>query len=349
MSEKCSLYIDNIDQAANEFIEKKPSYAIYILDKQDGKLKQIKITHQKKTGILNCFITGGQVSHNIQGSTQLKSICDDCWNYIVQNTSIPCHDIKVFKVNEINPNDFDIFIGILSEREDLEINAKDTKNNDKIRNHYILKGKYGAKISIILYFNGTLLIQGRVTSFFLEVITEAMGCFSSYTSNEMEELLSIQPMVTSVVEEDLSKCVQKIEHISGSRVEGFLKSSIALVNSGVRVDDYGCYSFGILKAIDFLLAERIMEDAPCFKNYGDYFVKVGNGRFHILSNIIIFDNNLRLKGALEKAYNFYHTNRHTTFHVDYGNLETSRILTYDDAVSIVREGLDIINEICNNW
>ena len=43
------------------------------------------------------------------------------------------------------------------------------------------------------------------------------------------------------------------------------------------VDDYGCYTFGIMKALDGLISKRLLEDAPDFKDYGTYFERGKDG------------------------------------------------------------------------
>lgn len=114
MAKKHSLSVESIDQVAIDFIATKPSYSIKIADCNEGKLKKIEITHNKETGILNCFISGGQVSYNIQGKAHLRGICEECWNAILQNASIPCPDKKTFTAKGISEEDFDTFIEMFS-------------------------------------------------------------------------------------------------------------------------------------------------------------------------------------------------------------------------------------------
>ena len=191
--------------------------------------------------------------------------------------------------------------------------------------------------------------QGAVTAFYIELITEIMETISSVPTEVMEDFLAIQPLVGCVIEKDLNKHFTKTENIEGSILEDFLKTSIALANSGVVVDDYGCYTFGIMKALDGLISKRLLEDAPDFKDYGTYFERGKDGNYHFLENVGTYNGNPSLKRALEKAYDFYNKNRHTTFHIDRRNLETSRTLYYDEAVNIIKDGLVIINDLCTNW
>ena len=89
MAKKHSLSVENIDQVAIDFIATKPSYSIKITDCQEGKLKKIAITHNKETGILNCFINGGQVSYSTQGKAHLKGICAVSYTHLTLPTKLP--------------------------------------------------------------------------------------------------------------------------------------------------------------------------------------------------------------------------------------------------------------------
>jgi hypothetical protein len=299
---------------------------------------------------LNCFISVGQVSHNIQGSHgRINSICKDCWDYILDRATIPAPDQKCFTLRDVSSDNFDAFIEAVKEYNNVQVTSQVTDNNQSIRNHYHLKGKYDAKLSVIYYENGTLLVQGSITLFYVEFVTEILESISSVSSAVIEEVFSITSAGAYVIEKDLDRHFSKLDHIVDSISENFINTSISLANSAVQVDDYGCYTFGVLKALDAILRKRLLEDAPEFVDYGTYFEKDRTDNYHFVSGVATYNSNTRLKGALERGYTFFSKNRHSTFHVDRFNVETSRILNYDDAVNIIKECLVIINNICDNW
>lgn len=348
-AKKYSLSIENIGETAKEFISTHPAYSITIKEKDN--IIRIEITHLKKCeiGILNCHITRGQVSYSIQGKSNQFGICNKCWEYIVENASIPQIDQKCFSLKNVNSENFDALIKTIEEYGGVEIISCSIGNNNKIRNKYYLKGKYNARISIIFYNNGTLMIQGAITSFYVEFIMETLQLVSDVPSEVIKEVFTIQSRSGYILDTDLNKHISNIEHISGSVIENFINTSICLANSGVKVDDYGCYTFGVLKALDAIISTRILEDAPEFNNYGDYFERKEHNEYHFCDNIITYDNNQNLKRALEKGYSFFKKHRHSTFHVDNSNIETSRTLDYDEAIGIIKDCLTIINNICTNW
>ena len=310
-TKKYSLAIEKIDEVAKEFIAARPAYTLHIKECNQGKQKQIEIINIKnqEKSTLNCFITGGQVSHNIQGKNgTLNGICKDCWEYIVEQTAIPDMDQKCFKLKGVRSDDFDTLISAVKEYNNVVVSEVNTDKSPNIRNQYHLKGKYDAKVSVIFYNNGTLMVQGCITSFYVEFITEVLQAISSIPSEAIEEVFAIQARAGYALDNDLSKYIGNREHIDGSVIENFINTSINLANSAVKVDDY------------------------CFK-----------------SGIGTYDNNLHLKQALEQGYSFFNQHRHSTFHVDSFNVETSRTLEYDEAVNIIKDCLVIINNICNNW
>lgn len=89
-NKKYSLAIEKIDEAAKEFIAAHPIYTLHIKDCNQGKQKQIEIVNTKsqEKGILNCYITVGQVSHNIQGKQgTLNGMCESCWEIYCRTDS----------------------------------------------------------------------------------------------------------------------------------------------------------------------------------------------------------------------------------------------------------------------
>lgn len=350
-TKKYSLAIEKIDEAARGFIVDRPAYSIRIKDCNEGKQKQIEISKlgSREKGVLNCYITAGQVSHNIQCKTDaIKKICNDCWEYIIAQTSIPEVNQKCFKLQNVKNEDFDVLIEAVKEYNNIEVSPINTDNNPNIRNQYHLKGKYDAKISVIFYKNGTLMVQGCITSFYVEFITDVMQTISSVSSEVIEEVFSVQSRAGHVFDDNLEAHISNMEHIRGSVIESFIMTSVCLANSSVTVDDYGCYTFGVMKALDAILRTRLLEDAPDFNDYGTYF-RSRDEKYYFKKCVAIYDYNEYLKRALEEGYTFFHQHRHTTFHVDDQNIETSRILQYDEAINIIKDSLVIINKICKNW
>lgn len=200
-----------------------------------------------------------------------------------------------------------------------------------------------------MYKNGTLYLQGTMSSLFLSLIVETLPVITTIPSDIIKEVMSNSTTMPIVIEEDLGKNIENLNPIKGSVIEKMILSSIQLVNSAVPIEDYGCFVLGILKATDALMSKKLVEisGAP-FDSYGTYLESNdGHITYHFKKPILDF--NPKLKKSIEKAYAYYIDKRTASFHIDRTAIETSTILSYDAAVEIVEESLKHINNICKNW
>lgn len=346
---KYALEIDLIEPAAEEFVSKLPDLTVSFSDVNGGGTKMIDIRKDKDHTVLNCFIMSGQVSHNVQGSNpKLNEVGEACWNYILDNTKLPDISKKAFSARNIRNDDFDVLMQIMSENPDINVSQVGQSAESPVRNLYHLTGKYNARLTVTFYKNGTLMVQGPYSAFFIEFINEAIQAISNVPIQAIEEVVSVGNPTTIVIDPDLSIHIKDLTHVAGSVVEVFLKTSIVLVNNPIKLGDYGCFSFGALKALDAIMRSRIQEGMGDFEKYGDVFSFGADNAHHFNRSGAVFDSTPHLKDALEKAYSYFRLQRHTSFHVDPA-VESSRLVSYDDAVNITRECLVLINRICDNW
>ena len=349
-NKRYSLIISKIPEAVDEFAAVHDSFTVnksfvnnefrYEFVGSDGKVK--------RPGILVCYILqDGRVSFNIQGSPIYNKICDECRNFIISQTQIPDISQKTLTVRHIPKEDVECFLKLQIEN-GVTCEMIDSKC-DSIEIEASLCGDYGARMHLSYYTNETLFLQGVLTEFFVILAQDVLGLTTETPDNIIETVFEIKNTSKEVIAPDLSCHIQDLTQIShGSVIRKFISSTLTLINSGVCVGDYGCCSFGILKALDALMRKRMQEDSPIESNYFGIFKETDEHVYKFSSSITTYDHNLGLKSALEEAYTLYHKHRHTTFHVD-SVIESSRILSFDDALDIIKEALRIINRICNNW
>ena len=345
---KHSLQINLIDKFAKEFIENK-GYECLIEEHPNKTIteKHITIFKDKVKGKLVLYISGGQVSYQVQtGNQDIRVIGEKCWEYILEHTKLPEVSAKSFSAKNIDADLFDCFIDDLGNDHQIEeIDNSDTS----IRNRYLIHGEYGASLSTIFYNNGTLYIQGRITPLFVEIVSKAIEDLVPAPQQVKEVFLSIEPEKGQIIDPEVNKHIGKMEHISGSKIEKMIRTSIQLVNYAWPLDDYCCYTHSILRALEGLIRVRLMEDEPDdFEFIGEFFHEE-NSKFVFNADITRYDEIPALKDSLEEAYDFYNKNRHSISHVDKANIETSRMMDYDEAVDVIQECLKRINKLCNNW
>ena len=300
----------------------------------------------------NCFITvyykqNGLTSISYQSPKKLQQLGQRCIDFIIDKSSLPDTLHKSFTIRDSKVEQYPFFKEAIKEVLSItEVEIKDKSVNERIQ----VADKSGATLTLTLYNNGTLFFQGRITPLFVTLIGFALEWMVKDESLKLENCIDLHNMVVAF---DENPCAHIRNHtIFQNEAEILLRlirTSLQLANSGIVVSDYSCYTFDILRSIEGLIKYRLLLDVPPFDDFGDFFEKdrrTNTYKFH--ATCTIYDSYPNLKRALEHSYTFFNSNRHSTFHVD-EQLDTTRILDYSEAISIIEESLNLINEICDNW
>ena len=347
MATNCSLYRDKIPDALKSFIEKEGNASFtQTTNREDQDVYKVMV------GTANCFVNiyykvNGLTSISYQSSKKLQSFGQRCVDFIIDQTSLPDSLHKTFTVNNSNTEQYEYFKEAAREALTLtEIAAKDSNVADRFK----VEDGTGASLTITLYKNTTLFFQGRVTPLFVTMMSFALEWMVTEEIVSLANCIDLRNMVVVFDEDPRS-------HISNHSVltpdAGVLfklmRTSLQLANSGIVVSDYSCYTFDILRSIEGLLKHRLLQDVPPFNDFGDYFEKNrATGAYVFKTTCSLYDATPRLKHAMERAYTFFNTNRHSTFHVD-DMIDTTRVLDYSEAISIIEQSFVHINAICSNW
>lgn len=340
-----SLAIDNIEASAKEFVQNAGSDYSFSFDESKPNQKRITITKGRDSGILICFIKGGQISFQAQGKEALKPICEKCKDYIIEATKIEIVNRKSYALRNVEEDDFTACIDVFDE---LGYGIERKVVTDNSMKHFIkIKGKYNDEITISYYNNKTLFIQGKITPIFLDFIVHCTPLLSTNdTVGELKALLSIENDECKIIDKNLNSHIPTNYDKLGDKLETFLKTSLLLINNIIELPDYSSYCYSSLRALEGIIKKRIIEEAGTFSDFGDYFAKK-DGVFSLKENSRPFDNQLTCD-SLEETYNYLNKNRHSLFHVD-DSIETSRTLTFDESVEITKECLRLISNVCRNW
>lgn len=347
MAINCSLYRDKIPEAINDFVMSQESVTFDLKTKTDDKDVYVLHIGRGKCHINVFYKHNGLTSISCQTSQKYELLGQQCIDYIISKASLPDSLHKSFTIDHCNDENYEYFKEAVSET----LTVEDITTSDvNVSNRFQAKDNTGADVTITLYQNNTFLVQGRVTPLFITVIGLALDWLPT---RKEQTLMSCLGMSNMVVTFDEDPC----NHINNHSVlppdcAVLLKSvqtSLQLANSGIIVSDYSCYTFNILRAMEGLIKQCLLKDVPPFNDFGTYFYKdrrTNTYRFH--NDCALYDGVPKLKRALEHAYTYYNKNRHSTFHVD-DQIETTRILSYQEAITIIQEGLVHFNAICDNW
>ena len=348
-SKNYSLYSDNIEKAIKEFIINDNTLSLEV-SKTSPTQYVYKVIKDGETGVITFYIKkSGLVSINIQGKTNLKQICEDCCDYVILQTAIPNSQKKSFSIKDCNLENYDYFKEDLLQSDGYTFTVKGVENKAIITEILTITDVDKGRVTTTLFANGTFMVQGNVTPLFVKVMTEAISwLMKTENAANVPDVINLEN-ITNKFNTDINVLIPNLAvcNDTDNIILRMVMTSITLFNSGIIVDDYGCYTFGVLKALEGVLKLRLEIDLGMIDKLGDHFDWDPATHSHrIKSNV--YDGNLHLKVAINKTYNYWKSKRHASFHAD-AQLATSDLYTYERAVEVGVKALECINEICDNW
>lgn len=344
------LNIERIDKAVEAFTAtcEDVTSSIKVAQKKPYLKKQIVFERNAQKGYVNCHIAKGRVSLDIQAvETGLNEVCNNCVQYLISELTIPQPDRKSLKIVDVDEAKYSELIEVIKTEPAYNVEEKPLPSTN-LKSFCTITDQYGAELHVQFFSNNTLFIQGAISTLFVYMQTFMVDFLSPAPDTVKDDFLKISSVEEDIFSENLSHYFHHPEYFAGTVIETLIKTSFVIANSATLLPDYGAMTFGIFKALEALLYKRIrqdiasQDDLSCFKK--DSVTGVISWR----KSTTPFDGNPQLKAALLHAYQFYVDNRHSTFHVD-PTLVTTRLLNKEDAIGLITDTIDKMNDICDNW
>jgi len=342
------LNIERIDKAIETFTAnyEDVTSSIKIAQKKPYLKKQIVFERNAQKGYVNCHISKGRVSLDVQCvDTELNEVCNHCVQHLISELTIPQPDRKCLKIVDVDEDMYNALLDEIKKEPDFNVVEKPIPSTN-LKSFCSITDQYGAELHVQFFSNNTLFIQGAISTLFVYMQTFMVDFLSPAPDSVKDDFLKISSVEEDIFSEKLSNYFHHPEHFAGTVIETLVKTSFVIANSACILPDYGAMTFGIFKALEALLYKRIRMDRPtqsdftCFK----YDKPSKTGCWQVPT----FDSKPALKAALLHGYEFYCSNRHTTFHVD-PTLVTTRLLDKDEAIGLITDAIDKMNDILDNW
>lgn len=342
-----ALDFDAIEPTIEEFFSGKAGY-VHNFIKEDEYTYKVEVSDGKckKPGLVIIHNKQGLYCLDVGGTPSLSPLCRTCIDFILERLKLPSVERQSVSFKGVDADIVEICLQYLGDNYVLSEDKKDVPD----ARHFIVSDAYRSAVSVICYENGTLLVQGAFTALFLRVLAEITKGTEAAPDVAVQELLRIAPLTQNRYEVEINKLVTKPRPLIDKHLDVMVLSSAVLANSAIALGDYGAYPFGILKAIEGLLSIKLQAHLNSdFESFGGCFQPDASN----IQRLSVPDFNApaqsALKTAIEDSYNFYNNNRHSTFHTKKLTVEASRILTYEDAIDMIDDGLILINRLCDNW
>lgn len=345
--EHYALDFDAIEPTLAEFFQNKGDLSYSFVQENDFTYRlSVTKSNIKKPGLLFIYNKQGLYCMDPGGTPALKGICSDCRDFIIQRLQIPNAVRQSFSIKDVDAELAAACVVCLGEN----YTVSEDKGDVPDANHYIVTDTHRSSVSVICYTNGTIYVQGAYTALFLKVITEISKETNAAPEVVVKELMNIAPLVQNRYEVDINALVRNPKPLIDNHLDVMVLSSVILANSALNTFDFGPYAFGVLKAIEGLLILKLhshfTKDSDSF---GKCYSDLGAGKQELYVHDFDAPEYAVLKKTMEDAYNFIVDNRNTSFHVRKTFVEASRILTEEEALEIIEDGLDYINKLCDNW
>jgi len=342
-----ALDFEAIEPTIEEFFADKAAYTHRFFQEDEYTYKVlISDGHCKKPGLVIIYNKQGLYCLDVGGTPALSSLCNACIDFIKERLLIPSAERQSFSIKGVDSDIVELCLRYLGTNYFLSDDKQDVSD----ARHFIVTDTYRSAVSVICYNNGTVFVQGAYTALFLRVVTDITREAAAAPAAAIQELIRIAPLVQNRYEIDINRLVNNPAPLTAKNLHVMVLSSAVLANSAIALGDYGAYPFGILKAIEGLLALKLQAHLNSDNEpFGGCFRPDASN----IQRLSILDYNApaqaSLKSAIEDSYNFYNNNRHSTFHVKKLTVEASRILTYEEAIEMIDDGLVLINRLCDNW
>lgn len=271
-------------------------------------------------------------------------LAKDALNDIESNTLINKSDNdknKTYTFKLITENWINYLINFLNNLNDINHKIKTEKSKNI---HQFSRGT-NDKITISVYNNGTLVIQGRPSQLYSETIS-FLGNSPDITINDINlannEFYGVDNKTENfelLMKEAFPQSYDKIP----DTIKKIILPSLVLRTKLIDVTDYSCYSFPALRALEgcikhFLcLKDLIIGEKESFGKYFNNMKLKANTKKQIKDEILI--------NELEIIYAYLKSNRHCMFHTNSILIETKILEKKEEADDIINNVIGLIENI----
>lgn len=212
-----------------------------------------------------------------------------------------------------------------------------------------LRGNQGDSLTLKLYRNGTLQLQGRRAMLAAHAQDYLMNVLSYADAVRAQMETFAVPVTLQVVEDETAGRLPHAFSRLDSKVGAQLTSAIALTKVNLPLSDYGAVAFPALRGLEGFMKTELGRAGLGVANvdsFGEYFAPGTVVGRYVMRSPAAETVGAPLAASLVECYTLYARERHGIVHMS-SDPETSRVLeSLDDARRIVFAVIDTIEGFC---
>lgn len=203
---------------------------------------------------------------------------------------------------------------------------------------YVFTSKIGDKLTVNIYKTGTLTLQGKPAYLYGEAISFLSYCNDISVDDIVDSINTFHnvSVKTSEVRNDMEVLMPRAYGNIDEMILKLLSPSISLRKVNIELEDYSCYTFPALRALEGYIKYLL----------GQKGVTVGNTFGGVFSGTTLCPpaatkvNDVTYQRELERLFAYFKGNRHVLFH-------TEQILIGTKLIEDKHEADEIINTVIN--
>lgn len=303
----------------------------------NGNIYRCELVAENQKAMLNIFFNNDGTTtiiptgKNLEISSQIKILLESKCKYL--NTNLG----KTYSIKKLSEEWRKKLINFLSSLEEVKTDEKKIDNPPKHKS-YIFTSKIGDKLTINIYENGTLILQGKPAYLYGEAISFLSYCNAISLDDIIDSINTFHEVDIKIneVRNDMKILMPEAYKNIPETILKLLSPSISLRKINIDLEDYSCYAFPVLRALEGYIKYLFDNKGIVIgKNFGGIFNKD-----KLNSNIAIQINNSNYQQELERLYLYLKNNRHVIFH-------TEQILIGTTLIENKHEADEIINTVIN--
>jgi hypothetical protein len=249
---------------------------------------------------------------------------------------------KLF-IKNIAEDDLQAIFSVLSESFEITCDGGTNMPNG-LGIRYVLSHEDGGRIYVNRYTTQSCQFQGNsiiIKTAILEALSTLLGLGDVLEIQLKAFDLDIKP---NEIENQLKAILPQSYNYLNDVLKAIISSSLILQTLKVNFLEYGCMVYPVLRGLEGYIKQLFLDNNVLVDGVFSNFIDVNNGTITVKPNQSQKINNPKINLAIEFAYSYYRDNRHDIFHVDGTIVATKTIDTKDEALEIMNEVFNVIEE-----
>lgn len=310
-----------------------------------GNVYRCNIVADDKKAMLNIYFnndgttTFTPTGTNTEISSVIKALLEEGCTF--ENSS----EAKTFSTKKVPSDWITRLIDYLTSLDGVSVEHKEVETAPA-HSYYLFTSKIGDRLTINVYKTGTLTLQGKPAYLYGEAISLLSYCNEVSLDDIVDTVNRFHSIdvKTADVRSEMETLLPRSYGNIDDMILKLLSPSISLRRVKIDLEDYSCYAFPALRALEGYIKYLFgLKGVNIGNNFGGIF-----DRGILTPNISAAIGDTKYQYELERLYDYLVKNRHVIFHTEQILIGTTVLEDKHEADEIVNTVLNLIETSYTN-